>query len=421
MSRREVSLAKGGLEWGGSKSKREQNSRNVLHNRLMKLKSPFHSGPLVLSLLTIACQQAPQAPPRGEKAPAPTTVKYGVTVQPGPMDSLLLKDYAPISSLVVAETQITKARYPVIDVHAHVDANTPAEVAEWVRTMDEVGIELTVILSDATGAEFDRLVDLYLKLYPNRFQLFCGLDTSDIDNKDYSERAVRELVRCYQKGARGVGELSDKGWGLGGTAEAHLPRQQRLHPDDPRLDPFWEKCAELKLPVNLHIADHPSCWQPLGPHQERTPDFQGFNLYGKDVPSYADLLAARDRMVARHPKTVVIACHLSNQGNDLAALGKVLDYSPNLYLDISARDYELGRQPKGAAKFLLRYRERLLFGTDMGREKNMYQGWWRLLQSGDEFISGRIWWRYYGLELAGPVLESLYRSNAKRILNRQAR
>jgi predicted TIM-barrel fold metal-dependent hydrolase len=337
------------------------------------------------------------------------------------MDSVLLKDYAPSSSLVVPETHLAKSRFPVIDVHTHVYAKTPDEVAEWVRTMDDVGIELSVTLTDATGAEFDRLVDLYLKPYPNRFQLFCGLDTSAIDSKDYPERAVRELVRCYQKGACGVGELSDKGWGLGGTAEAHLPRNQRLHPDDPRLDLFWEKCAELKLPVNLHIADHPSCWQPLGPHQERTPDFQGFNLYGKDVPLYADLLAARDRMLARHPKLVVIACHLSNQGNDLAALGKVLDYNPNLYLDVAARDYELGRQPKSAARFLTRYKSRILFGTDMGRDMKMYRGWWRLLESGDEFLPGRVWWRYYGLELPGPILESLYRTNAKRVLNWQAR
>lgn len=374
-----------------------------------------------LVVLFSSCQHAPQTPSRVESPEQAPVEKYGVTVHSGPMDSVLLKDYAPSSSLVVPETHLAKSRFPVIDVHTHVYAKTPDEVAEWVRTMDDVGIELSVTLTDATGAEFDRLVDLYLKPYPNRFQLFCGLDTSAIDSKDYPERAVRELVRCYQKGACGVGELSDKGWGLGGTAEAHLPRNQRLHPDDPRLDLFWEKCAELKLPVNLHIADHPSCWQPLGPHQERTPDFQGFNLYGKDVPLYADLLAARDRMLARHPKLVVIACHLSNQGNDLAALGKVLDYNPNLYLDVAARDYELGRQPKSAARFLTRYKSRILFGTDMGRDMKMYRGWWRLLESGDEFLPGRVWWRYYGLELPGPILESLYRTNAKRVLNWQAR
>lgn len=375
---------------------------------------------LLASTLLTGCQ-AKHTSQETEKEPAQGTaepvVKYGVPVVSGPMDSILLKDYAPGSSLVVPETRILKARFPAIDVHAHVYAETKEEVAEWVKTMDEVGVERTIILTDATGAEFDRLVDLYLKTYPDRFQLYCGLDTTDSGASDYPQRAVRELVRCSEKGARGVGELSDKGWGFNGDSAHPLPRNQRLHPDDPRLDLFWKKCAELKIPVNVHIADHPSCWQPLGPHQERTPDFQTFNLYGKDVPSYEELLSHRDRMLERHPDTRIIACHLSNQGNNLAAAGQALDRYPNLYLDISARDYELGRQPRTALRFLKRYKDRILFGTDMGRDRKVYEGWWRLLETGDEFLPGRIWWRYYALDIPHEVLENLYRSNARRILN----
>jgi predicted TIM-barrel fold metal-dependent hydrolase len=333
------------------------------------------------------------------------------------MDEILLKDYAPGSSLVVTETSVPQAKWPVIDVHTHVYAKTPDEVAAWVETMDRVGIEITVILTGAIGEEFDKLADLYLQDYSDRFMLFCGLDTGDIDQPDYSDRVVAELVRCYERGARGVGEVSDKGWGLGGNQEEHLPSDQRLHPNDKRLDAFWKKCAELKIPVNLHIADHPSCWQELGPNWERTPDFQGFNLYGKDVPSYKTLLTYRDELLKNHSETTFIACHLSNQGNDLTSLGKVLDRFPNLYLDISARDYEIGRQPRTAKDFIGMYGERLLFGTDMGREQHMYEGWWRLLESGDEFIPGRLWWRLYGLQLDPEILETLYNKNARRVLN----
>jgi hypothetical protein len=372
--------------------------------------------PLALAFLVGSCRKASQTQPKTETQQPEAVVKYGVTVQSGPMDSILLKDYDPSSSLVVPETQVPKARFPATDVHAHVYADTADKVSEWVRTMDEVGIERTVILTDAIGTEFDHLVDLYLKPYPTRFRLYCGLDTSDTQAKDYPQRVVNELVRCFQKGARGVGEVTDKGWGIGGRMDAPLPRNQRLHLDDSRLDLLWQKCAELRLPVNIHVADHPSCWQPLGPRQERTPDFQGFNLYGKDVPSYGELLAARDRVLTRHPRTVFIACHLGNQGNNLASLGEALERHPNLYVDIAARDYELGRQPRTALKFLARYRDKVLFGTDMGRDKRVYEAWWRLLETGDEFIPGRIWWRYYGLELPETLLENLYRANAKKVL-----
>lgn len=344
------------------------------------------------------------------------TTKYGIRVQAGPMDSVLLKDYRPESSLAVPETHVAKARVPVIDVHTHTSMSrikTSADVDAWVRTMDEVGIERSIVFTGAHGAAFDRQVELYSR-HPGRFQLWCSFPADNIDAPDYSERVVRELERCYRKGARGVGEITDKGSGIQSGA---LPRAKRLHFDDKRLDALWKKCAELKLPVNIHVADHPSCWRPLGPEQERTPDFQGFNLYGKDVLSYEELLASRDRMLERHSGTTFIACHLGNQGNNLAALGKVLERYPNLYVDISARDYEVGRQPRAAAKFLAQYRDRVLFGTDMGADAAMYRGWWRLLESADEYIPGRIWWRYYGLELPQPVLESLYRGNALRLLN----
>jgi predicted TIM-barrel fold metal-dependent hydrolase len=371
---------------------------------------------LALALLITSCGETPKTEAKSEQTQPKSAVKYGVRVQPGPMDSVLLKDYAPVTSLVVPETKLEKAKFPVIDIHTHTSMSgikTPDDVAAWVRTMDEVGIEKTVVFTGAIGEAFDRQVELY-KAYPDRFQLWCDIDTANIDSPDYPERAAAEVARCYKKGARGVGELSDKGSGL---QSGRLPRDKRLHYDDPRLDLVWKKCAELKIPVNIHVADHPSCWQPLGPNQERTPDFQHFNQVGKDVPSYEELLAMSDRLLEKHPRTTFIACHLRNQGNNLAALGQALDRYPNLLLDVSARDYELGRQPRAAAKFLARYRNRVMFGTDMGRDKLMYQGWWRLLETADDFIQGRIWWRHYGLELPSPVLESLYRGNAKRLLN----
>jgi predicted TIM-barrel fold metal-dependent hydrolase len=333
----------------------------------------------------------------------------------GPMDKVLLKDYRPETSLVVPQTQVPKAKFPAIDVHSHTYARTPAEVAQWVRTMDQAGVELTVVLTGATGENFDRLADMFLKPHPSRFQLYCGIERTDIDASDYPRRAAAELERCFQRGARGVGEVSDKGSGL--TRGEMLPRDRRLHVDDARLDPFWSKCAGLNIPVNLHIADHPSCWQPPDERQERSPGFQRFNQYGKDVPSYEELLAKRDHLLSKHPKTTFIACHLSNQGNDLASLSKVLDRFPNLYVDISARAYEVGRQPRTAAKFLAKYKDRVLFGTDQGLSKGMYEAWWRLFETADEFIPGPSWWRLYGLELPDSVLKPLYRDNAKKLLN----
>jgi uncharacterized protein len=344
----------------------------------------------------------------------------GVDPRPGPMDQILLKDYAPKTSVVVPETYVPEAHFPVIDVHIHnypesTEGNASENLARWVETMDEVGVETSVLMTGATGEEFDRLAEMYLETYPGKFQLYCGLENTGIHTSDYPERAAAELERCYEKGARGVGEITNKG--LGVTLDPELDRDQRMHHDNPRLDLFWEKCAELNMPVNIHIADHPSAWEPLDVFQERTPDYQHFNLHGDDILSHEELLATRDRLLERHPDTTFIACHLSNQGHDLGALSAALDNYPNLYLDISARDYEIGRTPRAAKRFLTRYQDRVLFGTDMGMQKSMYQSWWRLLETDDEYMTGRVWWPYYGLDLTESVLESLYRANALRIMN----
>jgi len=135
------------------------------------------------------------------------------------MDSVLVKDWVPDSSLRVPITNIPKARFPAIDLHVHVGmpgtnhtgGDTPESLAAWVKSMDEAGVEKAIVLTEAIGAEFDRLAALYQKTYPDRFQVWCGLDTADFEKPGYPERAAAALERCYRHGARGVGELSDKG------------------------------------------------------------------------------------------------------------------------------------------------------------------------------------------------------------------
>ncbi len=336
--------------------------------------------------------------------------------QEGPMDTVLLKNYKPRSSVVTHVSAVPKARYPVIDAHTHPSAQTSEEVKAFVKTMDEVGIKMVVILSGATGANFDKLVELYLKPFPDRFQLWCGFDKTNIEKPDFPKTAGDELERCYKMGARGVGEIMEKGGGFSKNPK------DKIHPDDARMDAFWKKCAELKMPVNIHMADHPSAWTPLDDFQERTSPFQHYNQVGKDVLSYEELMNVLCRMLERNQKTTFILAHLANEGNNLPALSLKMDKYPNLYLDIAARDYEIGRTPRAASRFLTKYSNRVLFGTDfMSNNKRKYQDWWRLLETTDEYMNGReingVWWMFYGLELPSSTLEPLYNGNAGRIMN----
>ncbi len=88
---------------------------------------------------------------------------------------ILLKDFKPISLYNIPKTEVTEAMYPIIDAHSHAYAQSGEEISNWVKTMDEIGVEKTIVLTQAVGEEFDSLMNEFAK-YPGRFDLWCGFD-----------------------------------------------------------------------------------------------------------------------------------------------------------------------------------------------------------------------------------------------------
>jgi predicted TIM-barrel fold metal-dependent hydrolase len=338
----------------------------------------------------------------GEESPAP--------------EKLLLKDFHPQSVYRVPETKVSKARSPAIDMHAHVYARTPERVAEWVRMMDETGVQKAIILSAATGEQFDKIHALYAK-YPDRFEVWCGFDYTGYDKPGFGPAAVRELERCHKAGARGVGELGDKGKGLFYCK----PPAWGMHLDDPRMDPLLEKCAELKMPVNIHVADPYWMYLPMDARNDGLMNAYRWRL--DNQPGIVDLegmVSILDRAVGRHPRTTFVACHLANCCYNLTRLGELFDKHPNLYADISARYAEIAAIPRFAGQFCEKYQDRLVYGTDMSASVDTYRLTFRVLESADEHFyawsHSSYHWPLYGLALQDGVLEKVYRGNALKIL-----
>lgn len=335
-------------------------------------------------------------------------------------EGLLLKDFHPQSVYETPQTAVPKARFPVIDMHAHVYAKTPEEVAEWVRTMDEVGIAKAVVLTMATGKRFDEIYALYAK-YPDRFEVWCGFDYTGYDQPGFGPAAVKELERCYKAGARGVGELGDKGKGLFYCK----PQAWGMHLDDPRMDPLLEKCAELKMPVNIHVADPYWMYLPMDARNDGLMNAYTWRLDNQPgIVGHSGMIEILDRAVARHPKTTFIACHFANCCYDLNRMAELFDRHPNLYADISARYAETAVIPRFTARFYEKYQDRLVYGTDMGRSPDMYRLTFRILESADEHFYAWDYssyhWPFYGLALDKPILEKVYQANALKILQARA-
>jgi predicted TIM-barrel fold metal-dependent hydrolase len=331
-------------------------------------------------------------------------------------DTILLKDYRPKSIYKIPVTQVARAKFPIIDMHSHPYAKTAKEIDAWVGTMDEVGVEKTIILSMATGTEFDQISRQYSK-HPERFEMWSGFDLSAYNKPGFGAAAAKELERCHAAGARGVGEIHDKGKGLkSGKSEA-----PGMHPDDPRMDSVWEKCGELGMPISLHVADPIWMYQKMDKNNDGL--MNAFEWRLDNQPGIVDLSGMVDifeRTLAKHRNTTFIACHFMNLDYDLARLGEVLDRNPNLYADISARYAETGPIPRFAAQFYAKHASRLVYGTDMGVDKPMYQVTFRILESLDEhFYENEQFgyhWALNGFGLDDAILKQVYRDNAAKLL-----
>lgn len=334
-------------------------------------------------------------------------------------DKILLNNYDPVSIYKTPIANIQKAVFPVIDLHSHNYASTQQEIDEWVKTMDKLNVEKTMILTYSTGKSFDSVVEKYSR-YPKRFEIWCGFDYTGYGTEGWQKHAVEELERCYKKGAKGVGELGDKGEG---EIYSKPTPGYGLHIDDPQMKPLLEKCAELHMPISIHVAEDQ--WMYETPDSTNDGlmnagtwhvDMNKPNKLGHDA-----LVKSLENAVRDNPKTIFIACHLANTCSNLQQLGVVLDKYPNLYADIAARYAEISPVPRYTAAFMIKYQDRLVYGTDMGFDEKMYKTTFRILESADEHFYEKdmfnYHWALYGLNLPKEVLEKLYRKNAERIMN----
>jgi predicted TIM-barrel fold metal-dependent hydrolase len=351
---------------------------------------------------------------------------------------LRLTDFEPKSMLHVPETSVPRARFPVIDFHTHISprgrrAGVPP--AEIVKTMDAVNLQTMVNLTGGTGDVLARNVANFDKAFPKRFVTMTEPTWARASESGYATWQAEEIGRAKAAGAVGVKVLKTLGLYLREDGKAG----PLVKVDDPRFDPLWEACAAHQLPVAIHVGDPEAFFLPIDRFNERYEELGAhpdWSFHGKDFPSFQEILAARDRVYARHPKTTFVGLHVGHYAENLAAVGQTLDKFPNVHVEIGARIGELGRQPRASMKFFDRYQDRILFGTDavpLGFEtpqqvfgEELYRIYYRFLETEDEYFDyapakvppqGR--WRIYGLGLSDTILRKVYHQNAERVLGLQ--
>lgn len=335
-------------------------------------------------------------------------------------DSILLKNYRPRSIYKIPITKITKARFPVIDMHSHPEmVRSDEEIEQWIKRMDRLGIEKTVLLTMASGPAFDSICKVYAP-YGNRFEMWCGFDYTGYNEPGWSEKAIRELERCVKVGAKGVGELGDKG--LGELFSGPVPAYG-MHIDDPRMKPLFQKCGDLKIPVNVHVAEPMWMYEPMDSTNDGLMNAYYWKI-DKTKPGllgHAELVQTLENVVRDHPNTIFIACHLANCEYDLSILSRLLTKYRNLYADIAARYAEIAPIPRYMYAFFQQHQDKILYGTDMAPVPEMYEMTFRILETKDEHFYEIDQTEYHfplnAFGLPDAILKKVYKTNAMKILN----
>ena len=330
---------------------------------------------------------------------------------------LRLSDFRPRSALKTPATQIEQPRFPVIDYHNHLDSMQPEDV---LAVMDRCGVERVVNITMQVGQRAIEIMDRFRSCAPERFSSIGWMDWSGVERGDFVPVTLDRIHRLVEHGACGIKFWKDFGLSVR-SADGAL-----LRIDDERFAPIFEECGRLGLPVMFHTADPSAFFEPIDAANERFEELAAHPDWGfsSSPVTKRALLEQRNRVIARHPSTTFVGAHCAESSEDLVYLAEQLDALPNLFIDFSARVSELGRQPYTARSFFLKYADRILFGTDLLPEVEMYRLYYRFLETADEYFEypshasrqGR--WNIYGVFLPDDVLRKVYRENALKLLPR---
>jgi uncharacterized protein len=365
--------------------------------------------------------RATQIQPGQSCPPGMTEVRPRSCMPPeDPAPSIL--DYRPRSTLVAPTHMVKKAKYPAIDFHGHPQGmlGSVESLARLGSDLDALNVRMIIVANNVSGDALKQMIAT-IKSSPamkDRVRVLAGINFQNV-GPGWAARAVAQLAADVAAGAVGIGEIPKD---FGQTIRK--ADGSRLALDDPALDPIWQAAARLRLPVFIHTGDPEEFYQPVDYKNERWLElelFPGRRVSPDRHPNFNELMAERDNLFRRNPKTTFVAAHMGWHANDLARLGKMLTEMPNVYVDVGAVLYDIGRQPRASHDFFIKYQDRILFGKDSYQPEE-YPYYWRVFETNDDYFDYyrpyHAFWKLYGIGLPDDVLKKVYYKNALKITPR---
>jgi predicted TIM-barrel fold metal-dependent hydrolase len=317
------------------------------------------------------------------------------------------------------------------DAHVHANTDSTAFLDEARKDNFEL-LSINVDYPDFPSlAEQARVAHALLAVDPWRFHFATTFAMAGWTQPGWAGTVNAGLARAVADGA-----LAVKIWKNVGMVERDAAGKL-LSIDDPVFDPVIAQIEALGVPLIAHQGEPHNCWLPLAEmttDNDRTyfAEHPQYHMYlHPEQPSYEALMAARDRFLAAHPDLSFVGAHLASLEWDVDLLARFLDEFPNAVVDMAARmtqlQYQSVRDRGRVRAFLIRYQDRILYGSDLEDEASTPRGefrrevrdfWlsdWRYLATGDTQRIDAIRSLVRGLALPRSVIRKIYYRNSRRV------
>ncbi len=312
-----------------------------------------------------------------------------------------------------------------IDAHVHIRI-------ERTDIMEFAEIEGFKFLNVSTGSGSQVKIDTqnhYARMmhekYPENFSYITTFSMENFEDPAWAGEVIQKLQKDFEEGAIGVKVWKD----IGMTFRDSLGRF--IFIDDPRFDPIFDFIADNNKTVIAHIGEPKDCWLPLDSmhlnnHRNYYRAHPEYHMYlHPDYPSYDEIIASRDNLLARHPDLRLVGAHLGSLEWSVDELASRLDQYPNFAVDLAARVGNLQAQDREKVRnFIMKYQDRLLYATDFEiseeddfekRKASLEKDWrqdWKYFTTDETMESPDVNGSFRGLKLDEDVLRKIYFGNA---------
>lgn len=322
--------------------------------------------------------------------------------------------------------------FPKIDAHVHLETYDES----FVEVVRENHLQLITLVTVANPQPEILKEYHYAKTlhdhHPDQVAFATTFSMDGFGKPGWEEHTLDWLEQSFDEGAVALKIWKDIGMTFTDTTGAFILI------DDPRFDPIIDFVESRGMTLVNHNAEPKNCWLPLNEMTVKGDssyyaNHPQYHMYlHPEYPSYEELIAARDRMLEKHPGLKYVGCHLGSQEWDVDFLAGSLDQFPNMSVDMAARIPHFKIQDRTKVRdFIIKYQDRLLYGTDIGIRGEGSPGWsaerarqileqtwindWEYFTTDQMFTQDDKVTQYQGLDLPVLVLEKIYFKNAGRM------